>query len=239
MTPGIYSAVSGLNARWTQQERIAENISSANAIGSKREVPAFGTFQRALQQAGAEQGAALNYAQPANIDWTQGPLQKTEQPLDAAISGPGFFSVQTPAGPRLTRNGHFHVNESSQLVNDAGAQVLGRNGPIRLPKGNPAITANGTVTVNGKAVDTLQIFDPPTTALKSEGGGSLFSMGDLKIDPVKEPQLAIGALETSNVELPKEMVGMIQNQRMFDMLTRAFQTQDEGLAKAIQDLSMS
>jgi len=237
MTPGIYSAVSGLNARWTQQERIAQNISSANTIGSKREVPAFGTFQRALQQAGAEQGAALSFAQPTSLDWTAGPLQKTDQPLDAAISGPGFFSVQTPDGPRLTRNGHFHLNESSQLVNDAGFQVLGQNGPIRLPKGNAAIAANGTVTVNGKAVDTLQIFNPPVDNLKVEGS-AMFSMGDLKIDPVKDPQLAAGSLESSNVELPKEMVGMIQNQRMFDMLTRAFQTQDEGMSKAIQDLSM-
>lgn len=239
MTPGIYSAVSGLNARWTQQERIAENISSANAIGSKREVPAFGTFQKVLDKASAANDAALNFAQPGSIDWTPGPLQKTDQPLDVAISGSGFFTIQTPAGARLTRNGHFHVNETGQLVNDAGFAVVGRNGPVRVPvKGDVAITGSGAVTVSGKSVDMLQLVDPPTSALKAEGGG-MFSFGNLQLEQDKDAQLSIGALESSNVELPKEMIGMIQNQRMFDMLTRAFQTQDEGLAKAIQDMSAS
>lgn len=240
MTPGISSAVSGLNARWTQQERIADNISGANSIGNKRIVPAFGSFQQVLQQAAQNKGQtpALSFAQPASIDWTQGPLQKTDQPLDAAINGSGFFSVQTSAGVRLTRNGHFHANENSQLVNDAGHAVLGQRGPITLPRGKAELSADGTLSVNGKAVDHLQVVDLPGNQLKAEGG-ALFSFGDATPEDVKDAQLAVGALESSNVELPKEMVGMIQNQRMYDLLTRAFQTQDEGLAKAIQDLSAS
>jgi len=239
MTPGMYSAVSGLNARWTQQERIADNIGAASSIGNKRQIAAFGVFQQALRSAqGGVQPAGLTYAQPSSIDWSPGPLQKTDQPFDAAISGSGFFSVQTSAGVRLTRNGHFHLNEKNQLINDAGFSVLGQRGPITLPKGKAELSANGTLSVNGKVIDQLQILDLPKEQLKALGG-SLFSFGDAKPQAVKEPQLAVGALESSNVELPKEMVGMIQNQRMYDLLTRAFQTQDEGLAKAIQDLSAS
>jgi flagellar basal-body rod protein FlgF len=236
MTPGISSVVSGLNARWAQQALIAENISGAGAVGHKRQVVAFGAFDQTLQQAqGNLFSAPLTYAQPDSFDWTAGRLQKTDQPLDAAISGPGFFAVQTPDGVRLTRNGHFSIDSQHNLINDAGLPVLGKSGPVRLSAGKASIQANGSIMVDGREADKLQVVEPASVSELKAEDGSFFSAPATK--PVKDVKLAVGALETSNADLPKEMAGMIQNQRMYDLLTRAFQTQDEGLARAIQDLS--
>jgi len=258
MTPGVYSTVTALNARWAQQERIAENISGANAVGHKRQVSSFGAFQQAMQAAskpgvpglstlqnlpenqmltGQTGVGSLTYAMPASTDWSAGSFKKTDGPLDAAISGNGFFSVQTPAGVRLTRNGHFSIDKDNRLVNDAGFAVLGDTGPITLPEGSAAIQADGSILVDGKRAAKLDVVEVPANELIFEGG-SMFST-NVKPEAVKDLLLAPGALESSNVELPKEMVGMIQNQRMYDLLTRAFQTQDEGMSKAIQDLSGS
>src|SRR5579862_5718598 len=129
MTPGMYSVVSGLTARAAQQEMIAENISGASMLGHKRRVGGFAAFDTVLDdvKSGSQSQlpTALTQNEATAFDWSLGPLRKTEQPLDLALKGPGFFTVQTSAGPRLTRDGHFTVNSEYQVVNDAGYPLLG------------------------------------------------------------------------------------------------------------------
>lgn len=242
MTPGVYSIVSALNGRLTQQERIAENISGATSVGHRRQVGAFGSFDKVLREAQGQTSeqklvAPLSYAQAPAFDMTNGTLQSTGLPLDSAIVGEGFFAVQTASGQRLTRNGHFTVDTDNRLINDAGFVVLGRGGAITLPDGEVAIQNDGTITVNGRAEAQLEIFRPSDPTQLRHEGASTFSFEGTTIDPVTNPTLAPGKLELSNVELPREMVAMINNQRMYELLTRAFQTQDEGVGRAIQDLS--
>ncbi len=246
MTPGIYSVVSAMNARWTQQTENAANLSGSTTLGHKRSVVAFGSFNK--EMAGAREAQAANgvkvppqdlvYTKPVTYDWSGGQMTPTGAPLDAAIEGPGFFQIQTPGGPRLTRAGHFMLNNNKELVNDAGYPVLSAGGGTITAENGATISADGTISVKGREINKIAVFNVDRTdALKSDGG-ALFSANGAKVTEIPA-KLAPSQLEMSNVSAPVEMTTMIQNQHMYEMLTRAFQAQDEGLSKAIQDLSGS
>jgi flagellar basal-body rod protein FlgF len=243
MTPGMYSVASGMNARWTQQELNAKNISGAAINGYKRQVAAFGSFEQTLHASmdpnvNADLNAPLPYVHAAQHNFETGPQKSTGLPLDAAINGAGFFEVDTGKGGKmLARNWHFTMNAERQLVNDAGHLVMGESGPITVPTGNPEIQADGSITAGGQVVAKLRIVNVANpAALKSEGG-ELFATGGQDVKAVENAKINNACLESSNVELPREMVDMIQNQRMYDMLTRAMQSQDEGLGRGLQELS--
>lgn len=243
MTPGIYSIASGLNARWQQQEVSAKNISGAAINGYKRQVVAFGSFQQVLHTSMAPDVNAsqlnnpLPYVHNAQYNFEGGAQKTTGGALDAAIDGPGFFEVKTEQGSRLTRNGHFVVNAEGQLVNQAGHLVLGDRGPITINGKDPKIENDGNVIVDGDIVAKLRVVRVANPSELKSDGGELFSAGEQKLDVIDDAKVNAGCLESSNVELPQEMVSMIQNQRMYDLLTRALQTQDEGIGKGLQDIS--
>jgi flagellar basal-body rod protein FlgF len=238
----MYTIASGLNARWTQQEVSAKNISGAAINGYKRQVAAFGSFEQTLHKSmedgvRAELHSPLPHIHAAQHDFSMGPQKTTGSPLDAAISGPGFFEVETKQGKMLTRNGHFTLDAERRLVNDAGHLVLGESGPITVPSGNPTIEPDGTISADGNAVAKLRIVNVENTAKLQSEAGELFSFEGQEPKAVENAKVNNGCLESSNVELPKEMVEMIQNQRMYDLLTRAMQSQDEGLGRGLQEMS--
>lgn len=243
MTPGIYSIASGLNARWQQQEVSAKNISGAAINGYKRQVVAFGSFQQVLHKSmtpdvnASQLNNPLPYVHNAQYNFEGGAHKTTGGALDAAIDGPGFFEVQTAQGNKLTRNGHFVVNAEGQLVNQAGYLVLGDSGPITITGKDPKIENDGNVVVDGAIVAKLRVVNVAKPAELESDGGELFSVGEQKAEAIENAKVNAGCLESSNVELPQEMVSMIQNQRMYDLLTRALQTQDEGIGKGLQDIS--
>lgn len=248
MTPGIYSAISALNARWSQQELTAQNLSNVGTPGHKRQVTAFSSFLRnSLDAEMPPSATTLTASQLPSFDMRNGNLQMTSQPLDLAINGDGFFQVQTSPGVTcLTRSGHFRPDNNRQLVNDAGYPVLSaQGGTITLPsKGDIAIapdggimvTLNGVVSPSGDKIGVVTLAEADKKKLTSEGG-LLFASGDAQLNPVTNLKLETGKLESSNSDPSREMVQMIQNQRMYDMLSRSVQMQDDGLGKAIQDLS--
>ena len=90
--------------------------------------------------------------------------------------------------------------------------------------------------VSGNKVGVVTLAKADQIKLASEGG-LLFTSGDAQLNPVRDVKLSTGNLESSNTDLSSEMVLMIQNQRMYDLLTRSLQMQDDGLGHAIQDLS--
>ncbi|MEI6231515.1 MAG: flagellar hook basal-body protein [Planctomycetota bacterium] len=241
MTSGIYSLVSGMSARWQKQDSHSTNISGASAIGQKRLMTTFSSFQKALQDAqqpssGTSFQSPSVSAQTPAFDWSPGRMKLTGESLDVAIQGPGFFQVQTPNGTSLTRDGHFKLDSSNRLVTSQGHPVLGESGPITFSSRDVNIKSDGTLTAKGQNAGRLKLVMPERlNQLKSEDG-TYFSSGAAKLVRASSATLAPNYLEESNVDLPREMVGMIQNQRMSDMLSRAVQAQDESYGKAIQEL---
>ena len=83
------------------------------------------------------------------MDTSQGALVPTGNDLDLAMEGPGYFAVQTAAGPVYTRGGNFRVSPQGQLITAAGDPVMGENGPITILGQPISISADGTISANG------------------------------------------------------------------------------------------
>lgn len=162
-------------------------------------------------------------------DFFQGGPHGTDRSLDVALSGPGFFVVQTPAGPRYTRAGALSVNAQGTLVSAGGFPVLGRGGPITVRSSKVTFGLRGEVQDDGQTVDTLRVVDfPKPCALVKEGRG-LFAPADPKVQPeaAKDYQVAGGALEESNVNAVRTMVDMIDMLRKYQAAHREIQIHDE------------
>ena len=121
MIKGIYTAARGLNSRMKNLEIVANNLANLNTTGFKREIP----FSEVINQYGKVEIKKAT-------DFQQGNLTATANPLDLAISGDGFFVVQTDNGPQLTRNGKFSISDDGYLESQDGCKLLGTKGPINL-----------------------------------------------------------------------------------------------------------
>jgi flagellar basal-body rod protein FlgG len=243
MTRGIYTAATGMLAEENAQQIIAQNLANASTVGYKQEIPAFKTFEETLvsmvSDTGLDNTAIGTLGQGATLDKTytdlsEGPLEHTGNALDIALRGDAYISVQTPAGVAYSRDGELSINGQGLLVqNTTGLPVLDNGGKtISMPQsGTPSIESDGDIRVNGQTIASLGLFaidqdDDPTKL-----GDNLISVAapPKAIDPQSDPTgfLQAGYLETSNVNIVKEMVTMIACQRSYEANAKALQSQDE------------
>jgi flagellar basal-body rod protein FlgG len=172
------------------------------------------------------------------LDLSQGLLKPTGNPLDLAISGEGFFVVQTPRGERFTRKGDFSLDRNGFLVTNEGFQVLGEGGPIEIGRGREVvINERGEVTVDGEVIDTLRIVTFSKEArLIPEGNGLIRAEGG-EVLPAEGFSVKQGFLEGSNVSPIEEMVRLMNLIRLFEAYQKALQTSFEDLSrKLIQEV---
>jgi flagellar basal-body rod protein FlgG len=172
------------------------------------------------------------------IDFSQGAIQTTGNPLDVAINGDGFFSIQTPDGVQYTRQGSFTLNTEGVLVTQDGYPVMGEGGEIALEEGTVEIDMQGTLYVDGDEVGRLQITDFPNAgSLKKTGNGRF-----IPTDPAlqgRQPEDTIvrqGHLESANVNPVSAMTEMIETSRAFEAYQKVIQSTDEATAKSINDV---
>jgi len=220
MDRGLYIAASGMLAEQVRQDQIANDLANASTPGYKADRTAQQDFGEMLltnsttgQLVGA-QGTAVQVDRVVT-DWTPMPARETGEPLDFAITGDGFFAVQTGEGVRYTRNGQFSVSPQGQLTTASGDPVLGRGGqPIR-------VGADGKVDPRRLEVVTLQNprKDGDSLVVGNPGGGAAGTV-------------RAGALEGSGADPARSMVDMIASLRAFEAGQRVITTIDETLAKA-------
>ena len=158
-----------------------------------------------------------------------------------AIQGNGFFTVQTPNGPRYTRLGHFTLNAAGQLVTNAGYPVLAGGAPITInPDDGPVqIASDGTVsadrTQQGNAqvgygkIDVVDFAD--RNQLKPEEG-TLFNTTAAPIQ-VAQPAIVQRMLEQSNVQPVKELTTMIWVQRNYEAVQKFLDGEDDRMRRAV------
>jgi flagellar basal-body rod protein FlgG len=178
------------------------------------------------------------------LDTSQGDLIATESPLDLAISGDGFFKIQTDQGVRYTRNGNFGLNDQGVLVNSEGHAVLGANGsPITIDtedisEEEISINRAGEIEVDEAIVGTLNIVSFETTDRLKKEGDSLLKYDGAETDEITPDLFEIkqGHLEQSNVQVVKEMTNMIETNRYYESFQKLMQTIDELNAKVISDV---
>jgi flagellar basal-body rod protein FlgF len=223
-----------------QMDVVANNMANINTSGFKNEMLLFEEYEMptARDQNWEPSDQFLSYTQDwATIhDYSSGALTQTGNALDVALQGEGFFTVDTPAGERFTRNGEFKIDNTGLLVTNDGHAVLSEGGEVRFDATETDITIDpqGNILTNAGNKGRLKIvaFDNPQGLVRE--GANLFS-GELPIAD-RETQVAQGALERSNVSGVSEMAAMIQVTRSYQALAQMMQRQDEMRRSAIQKL---
>lgn len=229
MDSGFYVAYAGLAARMQALDVVASNLANASTAGFKAQSP----FYQALSA--AQSGEILSPINQAvnqfgilggsRVDLRSGSLDPTGNSTDLAIEGTGFFSVQTRAGIRYTRNGNFHLNAARQVTTQDGNLVLAEQGtttvPITLPTGTVSVSPDGTISVDGGLVAKLHLVQSaPGTAMVLEGNSNYVAPAGSE-RPVSNSIVRQGMLESSNINPVEGAVGLILLQRQADMLGRA------------------
>jgi flagellar basal-body rod protein FlgF len=218
MNSGYYAACTALMARTEALETIANNLANVSTTGFRA---SHNVFSSLLAATGDTPLSMLN--QDANdygvlsgtrMDVSQGALVKTNNDLDLAIEGPGYFAVQTPAGPVYTRGGNFRVSPTGQLITAAGDPVLGDNNrPIVIIGAPVAISPDGTISTNGAISGRLKLVEfAPTVEIKSIGGTYSEAPAGSAV-PAQKSQVRQGTLESSNVNPVSSVVELITAQR--------------------------
>lgn len=169
----------------------------------------------------------------SQTDFSQGGLQFTGNPLDLAISGEGFFRVQSPQGDYLTRNGAFCQTADGQIVTKQGWPVLGEGGPVVIPQGtrNVHLSPEGRVFADGDEVGAFQLVSVDNLKALKKVGGNLYRIEEgnqaQEINAVAGGAIVNqGFLEAANVNVVTEMVKMIEVNRQFEAYQKVMQTSD-------------
>ena len=261
MLPALWVAKTGLSAQDTNLTTISNNLANVSTTGFKRD---RAEFQDLLYQIKRQPGAqstqdselpsGLQLGTGVRIvgtqkNFTAGSLQTTEQPLDMAIDGRGFFQILQPDGTTsYTRDGTFHLDSNGQIVNASGFAL---EPAIVIPNNAQSFTVgtDGTVSITvpgnpaAQVIGNLQTADFINPAGLQAVGNNLF----LETAASGAPQIGTpglngfgttlqNTLETSNVSTVEEMVNMITTQRAYEMNSKVISTADQMLSFVTQNL---
>lgn len=237
MAGTIYVALSGMRTRMAQLDRLAADIANEATAGYKGE--RAGTLAVERPSFGAVLDSAVDTVSSApSVDFRPGVILRTGRDLDVALDGNGFFVVQTPAGPRYTRNGAFTRSGDGTLVTTDNMPVLGQNGPIKVGDGSLTVQTDGTIAVNRAAVGRLQVVDfADYTNFAREDGGRFRPPAGVTPLPQSGTSVRNGALEQSNVSVTQRMANLIDVSRNFEALQRGITMMSNDIdARAISEL---
>ena len=230
----IYTAMTGASATMGQEAAVAHNMANATSTGFKTELHKLRAVQ--VQNAQMPTRAFVVDASVAD-DFSTGPLQHTNRPLDMAVQGKGWFAVQMPDGSEgYTRNGNFEINANGILQTRTGLPVIGSGGPVTLPPDvEVAVGTDGTISTvprtgarnSTSTVDQLKLVNPPEADLVRGGDGYFRLAGGNPAPADPAVRVASGYLEGSNVNVVEQMVSMISLARQYEMQTKMLSTAQE------------
>lgn len=257
MLRSFYIAGTGMLTQRQKMDVIINNITNTDTVGYKKDQVISRTFDDLLLDRLNEDPNVLNTRTgttvrgntevgPQNtgvqvdelvIDWTQGPMEATGRQTDFAITGDGFFAIQTPAGERYTRSGNFQVDVNGTLLTSDGNYVLGRNGgPINVGTNGFQVAQNGTVYVNNQPVGQMRIVQFADNGVLRKEGGNLFYALNGAPQEMANPTVEQGLLEGSNLDVGREMAEMLLTNRVYESSQRMLRMVDESLEKTVNQI---
>lgn len=255
MLKSLNTAATGMAAQQRKLDVTSNNIANVNTTGFKRsrvefeellyqQKEAAGDTSEGGSPTGVEVGTGVRTA-ATQKNFSQGSMQQTENPLDMAIDGQGFFQVRQQNGDiAYTRDGAFKMNSEGRLVNSEGHEL---EPPITIPRDATSINIaeDGRVTVNVKGqkseievgqIEIAQFTNPG--GLKSQGG-NLFTpseaTGPARVSIPGQNSagtISQGFLEEGNVKVTEEMINMIASQRSYELNSKVIRTADQMLRSA-------
>jgi len=254
----IYVAASGALVQEARLEVLSNNLANINTIGFKEDRAVFSNYLPAEQNGTTVSDNDLLVSEKpetlfpyrlsntqVKLDGTrtsfeQGQIRQTSNQLDFAISGNGFFCVETLEGDqRYTRKGNFTLNEEGTLVTQDGLIVLNKNGrEITLEGNNISVDAEGNISEDGLHSDTFNIvdFDNPYSLVKSRD--TSFAPSDATVigRDAEDFQVLQGSIELSNVNPIKVMTEMIEVHRAFESYQKIIKSMDETVSGSLNEI---
>ncbi len=247
MTYGLWLSAAGLQANQYRQDVMANNMANLDTVGFKEDLAVM--RERLVESRGGGDrrfGHALydglsggTFVAPTYHNFTAGPLMPSENPLDVAVRGDGFFAVQVDGQVRYTRDGRFTTNRDNELVmvaNDGRARVLDESGVpvVLLPTAKRTeIAADGTVRQDGAVVGKIAVTEFADRNTLRKVGGNLFQATGAPGYPAQNSQLVSGALEGSTVDPVMSLTDMIEVTRAFQLNAQMISLQDMTIGQAV------
>lgn len=237
MQSGLYVALSSQISLERRLTTIADNLANMNTVGFRATQV---KFEDVLTNA---DGAKVSYVDEGQeyISTQNGGLLQTKNPLDFATKGNTWFSIETPSGNAITRDGRFSMLETGALVTIEGYPVLDAGGgqiTLNPNAGPPELSQDGTLYQNGQPVAALGLFE-------SDIGPNFVRAGNSAIIPASQPQAVVdrtgagvvqGYLEQANINPIQQMTQMITVSRAFEQVTQLMRDSETSLADAIKTL---
>jgi flagellar basal-body rod protein FlgF len=234
MNSGMYAALSGNLSALRRLDVISNNLANANTPGFKGDRIQFESVLAGVKE---PTQAPVFSSETFSTDFSPGGLQKSDNVLDMALDGDGFFVVNTPQGPAYTRQGNFHRGVGGKLVNADGLEVQGSNGSINVSGGRIDVSPSGVVSVDGVPAGTVARVDfPKPYQLTKVGAGLFLPANAQQAAAPSNVEVKQGYLESSNVQVIVEMARMIEASRYFETCAKAVKTYDDLAAKAANEI---
>lgn len=241
----IYTAAGGAARVLEQQAVISNNMANVSTTGFREQMAIYRSVP-VVGQPGMPTRVSTVTSTPAS-SFQQGVMAETGHALDVAITGDGWFSVQTQQGEAYTRAGELAVNQENILVTQQGLPVLSADGaPVEIPdRGSVTFSGDGQITALGagdnpndiQMIGQLKLVNPPAGDML-RGDDGLFRVaggGAAQADP--QVRMISGFIEKSNVNPAEAMVGMIANARRFEMQMKIIQDASTNAERANSILS--
>jgi flagellar basal-body rod protein FlgF len=237
MQNSLYVALSGQVSVERRLETIANNVANMNTVGFRADAV---RFEEQVAKAGSN---SLSYVSNGAefVSRKSGPLTRTDNRLDLAIQGEGWFAINQNGQTIYTRDGRFQLNGDGTLLNVNGAQVLDAGGaPIQLDPdaGEPAISGDGMITQKGRQQGAVGLFMVDSSAELTRAGSSGFT-SDIPGTPVIDfarNGVVQGAVEGANVDPIEEMTRLITVTRNFDQVANEVNKSETSIEDAIKAL---
>ncbi|QRM54225.1 flagellar basal-body rod protein FlgF [Sinorhizobium sp. BG8] len=240
MQSGLYVSLSSQLALDRRLTTLADNVANATTVGFRATEVKFNQVvsdQRTADVAFVNEGQEF-------ISTKSGGITETGGTLDFAIKGDAWFSVETPSGPTLTRDGRFTLTDAGELVTLNGYPVLDAGGgPIQLDPqaGSITLSADGQLNQNNQPVAAIGLFE-------ADLSNGFVRAGNSGIIPNSQPQPVVdrvdagvvqGYIEESNVNAMSEMTQLIMVTRAFENIANLIRDSESSLEDAVKTLGGS
>lgn len=241
MDNAVYVGISRQMVLRREMDIIANNIANLDTTGFKVESLMQKTDPGApAMTLGGPKPVKFVAADTVARNFGQGALNKTGAPLDMAIEGEGFFQIQTPNGPRFTRDGRFTTDPTGRLVTQAGLAVLDDGGGeivIDAEKGQVAIGADGSMSQGNERVGKVGMYAFANQgALEKVGDNAFRNSSNLQPQPADKAKLRQGHLETSNVKPVLEITRMVEVSRAYESTAKLIDGEAELSRRSVERL---
>ena len=223
-----------MKSRLQSLDLLANNIANSGTAGFKSDQEFYGLFDEHLPMVDNKW-----------TDFSQGTLTATGNPLNLALSGKGFFALNSPSGILYTRNGDFRISKSNQLETQEGytaRNVLDQGKPITVDPNQPIeIDKAGVVRQGGQDIGQIEVDSPDSSPVDlTKLGNSYFMMADKNAKappPAQNAEVLQGQIEQSNTPVAESAVKLVGVLRQFEMLQKAITMGTEMSKRAIEEVA--